>query len=138
MINIMLVEPNRDNLMHLSLILKVADIHFSSARTLDELMNWINASRLGLVSFDLLLFHNLPHTYKQQTLDSILEILTIPIVFVDRGRGGLDCSANQSLVICKPDEILSCIRNLIENHNRSGNINPAVCEMPSQHPSEGM
>ncbi len=124
---ILLYEPNIRYHPPLAFLLSVDDIAGTYARSAAEALNWLEAIKLQVVSFDLVLISSWLGTAAEcQLVENALE-LQLPVVFLQR-------DSNQPMVelpghdpmLCDDDNLLSCLNDCLtlkqgEADDRSAN-----------------
>ncbi|MBD1401467.1 hypothetical protein [Pelovirga terrestris] len=123
---ILLYEPNIGYHSQLAFLLSVEDISGTYARSSDEALNWLEAIKLGVVSFDLVLIGSWCGTAAEyQLVQNALE-LQLPVVFLRRGTESSPQLAIQNPIVCDDDNLLSCLNDCLtlkqgETYDRRAN-----------------
>ncbi|MCF6267558.1 MAG: hypothetical protein L3J57_13570 [Desulfuromusa sp.] len=109
--NILLFEPDQEKVPHSVFLLKLADIHCTVAKTAEEILNWVNACRMMVTHFDLILLNSL----QGSGLDTILltelcEQATVPVVCVQRQEVPPSLFLIHNVITCHPDYLLDCLQ----------------------------
>ncbi len=117
--HILLLEPNRDHVPHLIFLLKLADIQCTVARCVEEAVNWLSAAKMMVAHFDLVLWNSFPGIGPEKDLlTEIADSTTIPVVYLQREGSYLPHIPSDGIIICHPDNLLSCLRECLAIENK--------------------
>jgi hypothetical protein len=120
MSSILLFEKNQEKIPQLIFLLKLADIHCTVARTVEEVLNWINACQMMVVSFDLFLLNSLEETgLDNMLLTELCNLSAVPIVCVKREAFPHSIFVNHKVITCHPDELLDCLERQLAHVNQT-------------------
>ena len=117
--DILLFETNQDKIQQLVFLLKLADIRCTVARSAEEVLNWVNACRIAVMNFDLVLLNS----FGDSGLDNILltelcKVSTVPVVCVKRQEVPPSVFQIHKVITCHPDHLLDCLQeqlSFVEN-----------------------
>lgn len=123
MANILLFEKNQERIPHLVFLMKLAHLSCTVAKTVEEVLNWINASQMMVIRFDLLLLNSLEETgLNSMLLTELCNTVSVPIVCVMREESSLSIFSTHRVVTCHPEELLDCVeRQLAQVKNKAKN-----------------
>lgn len=111
MANILLFEKNQERIPHLVFLLKLAHLNCTVAKTVEEVLNWINASQMMVIRFDLLLLNSLEETgLNNMLLTELCNTASVPIVCVTREESSHSIFSTHRVVTCHPEELLDCVK----------------------------
>jgi purine-binding chemotaxis protein CheW len=113
MAHILLYEPEHADLPHLVFLLKLAGISCTASRSADETLNWLNAERLKVVHFDLLLLSRMQGLEKRDEAWQALRRSGLPIVCIKRQSAETVPLPEEDIISCYPDALLDCIKTQI-------------------------
>jgi len=109
--NILLFEPDHEKVSHSVFLLKLADIQCTVAKTAEEVLNWVNACRMLVTSFDLILLNSLQGSgLDNMLLTELCEQATVPVVCVQRQDAPPSIFLIHNVIICHPDHLLDCLQ----------------------------
>ncbi len=118
MSHILIFEPNREKVPPLVFLLKLADIQCTVARSQLEALNWLSANQLLTMNFDLFLLNSLPvNGLADELMAEAIRIATVPTVCVQRDDDTPVIMPGQTVSICHPANLLSCIRESLTVEN---------------------
>ncbi len=111
--NILVYEPQAGNVPYLAFILNLGQVGCTHARSADEALNWLEASRLKIILFDLVLISSLSGEVSEEKLLSDLPGLGVPIVFLQR-EAKLPAQLTQIVVAtCSPENLTECLQQFV-------------------------
>lgn len=109
--NILLFEADQGKVPHLIFLLKLVDIRCTVARTAEEVLNWLSADLLTMMSFDLVLLNSLQGSgFDNILLTELCKVATVPVVCVKRKEIPSSVFFKHHVVTCHPDELLDCVK----------------------------
>ncbi len=109
--NILLFEADQGKVPHLIFLLKLADIRCTVARTEEEVLNWLSADLLTMMSFDLVLLNSLRGSgIDNVLLTELCKVATVPVVCVKRKETPPSIFLKHHVVTCHPDDLLNCVK----------------------------
>ncbi len=118
--NILLFEKNQERISHLVFLLKLADIHCTVARTTEEVVNWVNACKMMVISFDLLLLSSLEGSgLDNMLLTELCKVATVPVICVQREEVPTSLFLIHHVVTCHPEDLLDCVKKQLACVNNS-------------------
>ena len=110
--HLLLFEKKQERIPQLIFLLKLADIHCTVARTAEEVMNWVSACGLMLIQFDLFLLNSLEDSgLDNMLLTEICNVVTVPVVCVQREEVPPSIFSIHPVITCFPDEMLECLQH---------------------------
>ena len=116
--NILLFETDREKVSQLVFLLKLAEIHCTVARNVEEVLNWVNACRMMVTSFDLVLLNSLQgDDHDNMLLTELCEVATVPVICVKRQEVPPSIFLIHPVVTCHPDNLLECLKEQLVTTN---------------------
>lgn len=116
--NILVFEADHEKIPHLVFLLKLADIHCTVAETAEEVLNWLSAELLTMMSFDLILLNSLEgNGLDNMLLTELCKVATVPVVCVQREEITPSIFLIHHVVTCHPDDLLDCVKKQLISVN---------------------
>jgi len=111
--NILVYEPQTGNVPYLAFVLNLGQVGCTHARSAAEAMNWVEAARLKIISFDLVLISSLSHEAPEIKMLNSLPDLQVPIVFLQRKAAMPPQLAQIVIATCNTDNLIECLQQYL-------------------------
>lgn len=111
--NVLVYEPQTGNVPYLAFVLNLGQVGCTHARSAAEALNWVEAARLKIISFDLVLISSLSHEAPEMQMLNSLKGLQIPIVFLQRGTDMPEQLAQIVIATCSTDNLTECLQQYL-------------------------
>lgn len=108
---ILIYEPHYDQVPHLIFLLQLTDISCTHARTAQEALNWLEAARLKIISFDLVLVCSWWHQETETELLNELQRMPLPLFLLQRGDDVPPPLRQIAIDICSPENLSQCLHS---------------------------
>ena len=109
--HILLFEENPDHVSQQVFLLRLIDIQCTVARTIEEVLNWIDAYRMKVISFDLVLLNSLKESgLNNMLLTEIHKGETLPIVCVEDQESPAEFFLDHNVMTCHPDNLMNFLK----------------------------
>ncbi len=107
---ILFFESRDERLRPLLQLMSIEGLEITRSRTVDETCYWLQADKLRLVSFDLLLLNELPAKDREREMIlSLADECTLPIIFVRHQGRHFEDWFREKMITCHPFELLDCL-----------------------------
>lgn len=112
--NILVYEPCISNVPNIIFVLSVGQFGCTHARTAEEALNWLEAVRLKVISFDLVLVSSFSgETLEAGFLDE-LSAVELPVVFLQQEADNGQPVACLKQTLCHPDNLLDVLKDHLD------------------------
>lgn len=111
--NILIYEPFNTHAQYLAFVMSFGEVDYTHARTVAETLNWLEAVRLRIAFFDLILISSLSHEDSEIVLLGILPSVKIPLVFVQRDIDIPTELIKMNAIICTPANLHQWLQSWI-------------------------
>ncbi len=119
---ILLFDKKNSHSQHISLLLRVADMHCTHAESVEEVLNLLSIDSLKQLKFDLLLLNSWPDLNNHMDLfNQLIADLKIPVIYVSRDSDYLPTLDQRCISICHPENVLGCINTHLRLETRDRN-----------------
>ena len=131
---ILLFDKKSSHSQHMTLLLKVADLHCTNAESIDEVLNLLSIDHLKQVKFDLLLLNSWPEFENHMPLfKRLISELEIPVIYVLRDGEHQPTLNQRCISICLAENVLSCINTHLNlKSSLTENADKPTCAVANQ------
>jgi CheY-like chemotaxis protein len=115
--NILLFEPNKDQVRRLIFLLRLSGHSCTVAYTSDEALNWLRTGQFLESRFELLLLGSQP---EPATLELLLKASRaggeIPVICLRKNPGDPLAGGSAGLVFCQPEALIATLGQWVQNN----------------------
>ncbi|MFO7766026.1 MAG: hypothetical protein R6V33_06310 [Pelovirga sp.] len=108
--NILVYEPCISNVPNIAFVLSVGQFGCTHARTAEEAINWLEAVRLKVISFDLVLVSSFSGEKLEASFLDELSAVELPVVFLQQDADSGQPAAEIKQTLCHPDDLLDVLK----------------------------
>lgn len=110
--HLLLYQPRCDQASQL-LLPALDNVRLTHAGHAIDALNWLTASRLGIVAFDLVVVAALINEAQEFLFLSELCSVSLPAIFIQQRQEPVPLKIQKKVIVCRPENLIACIDNCV-------------------------